>query len=323
MPCYKPLKAYYGPGGPKFKITESFGTRHPIELPCGRCIGCRLQKAKEWALRCTHEAQMHEHNQFVTLTYNDPSLPENYSLDHLHFQKFIRALRQGTGKKIRYYMCGEYGNICPAHGHWVEHPIPDKPETPQCGTCRTGRPHYHAILFGLELPDRYLWYVRNGNRMYRSPTLEKYWHRGNSECTDVTFQSSGYVARYCLKKQNGEYALRTYGILDPDTGEISQDEIIKPPYTCMSLKKGIGETWYEKYKSDLFPHDYAITPDGRQTPVPAYYRRLLEAENPKLSEKLRKARVEKARLNTDNSDSRLAVREHCQQEKAKRLIRSL
>jgi len=312
MPCYKPLKAYYGPGGPKFKISESFGTKHPIELPCGRCIGCRLEKAKEWALRCTHEAQMHHSNLFVTLTYTTEKLPENNSLNNEHFQKFIRALRKGLKRQdkenpIRYYMCGEYGNICCDHGGWIDEPVQDKP---QCTVCRTGRPHYHAILFNLELPDKYLWRTSNGNRIYRSPTLEKYWTHGNSEIGCVSFQSAGYVARYCLKKQNGEYAKLAYGIIDTDTGEIT-DQLIKPPYTTMSLRPGIGNKWYEKYKNDLWPHDYAITPDGRQTPVPTYYRTLLERENPKLAEQLRKARVEKARLNPDNSDERLATREFC------------
>lgn len=193
-------------------------------------------------------------------------------------------------------MCGEYGE-------------------------ETNRPHYHAILFGYHFPDATFWTQRRGNRVYRSEILESVWTKGNSEIGSVTFQSAGYVARYILKKQNGEYGLREYGVPDADTGEIIGTRV--PPFTRMSLKDGIGKTWYDAHKNDLFPHDYAVMPDGRQTSVPTYYRELLKKENPDLYERLRKARVEKARSNPDNEPDRLAVREFVKTKKAERLIRSL
>ena len=321
MPCYKPLNALYGPEGPTFNPKAAFGPRFPIQLPCGRCLGCRLERAKEWALRCSHEAQMHDKNSFITLTYDPDHLPQDGNLDTgnpSHLQKFIRSLRKRTGEKIRYFACGEYGNICCEHGGWINEEVPN---TAQCKTCRTGRPHYHILLFGYDFPDRYLWSTKNGKRYYRSPLLDKTWGKGFADITDVTFESAGYVARYSLKKQNGEYAEREYRIIDFDTGEIVGYR--KPPFLNMSLKPGIGETWYQKFKDDLFPHDYAITPDGRQMPVPTYYRRLLEKEDPRMAEQLRKARVEKAKLNPDNDEARLETREFVQAEKAKKLKRTL
>lgn len=332
MPCYKPLEAFHAPGGVSFDKSKSFGI--PVQLPCGRCIGCRLEKAKQWALRCHHESSMHRHNDFLTLTYASENLPPNNSLRKRDFQKFIRALRKKTGAKIRYYMCGEYGNICPDHGGWINDPVPNKT---QCAVCRTGRPHYHAIIFGFKFPNQKLVNIRNGNRVYTSDLVSKLWTYGSHELGCVTFQSAGYVARYILKKQNGEYALREYAILDPETGELTDEKII-PPYTCMSLghtcrvcKKrsckrstgGIGYSWYQRHKADLFPHDFAVMPDGRQTPVPTYYRTLLEREDPAMANLLRAARVEKAKNDPNNSPERLATREFCKEKQAERLTRTL
>lgn len=250
-----------------------------------------------------HESQMHDDNIFITLTYHPDHLPQDASLDKKDFQKFIRALRKGTKKKIRYFMCGEYGKPTEKNNY-------------------IARPHFHAILFGIDFDDKYLWRIEKGNRMYRSPTLEKYWKKGNSELTDVTYASAGYVARYCLKKQHGETGKREYAIIDFETGELKDEQRIHP-YVAMSLKPGIGETWFQKYKGDLFPHDYAITPDGRKTTVPAYYRKLLKKTDPAMAEKLRAARVEKARDNPDNTPERLATREFCKQKQAERLKRNL
>lgn len=282
MPCYKPLLAYHAPGGITFNRKNSFGT--PIELPCGRCIGCRLDHTKAWAIRCWHESQMHEDNCFITLTYDDYHVPQNDSLKKSDFQKFIRALRKQTGKKIRYYMCGEYGDT-------------------------TSRPHYHAILFGFDFPDKTLWNIRNETKVFRSSLLEKIWDLGHSEIGNCTYQSAAYVARYIMKKISGEAAAEHYGKRIPE-------------YTGMSLRPGIGYNWYKKYKNDVFPCDFLVTPDGRQMPVPKYYRRLLATEDPELHETLRAARVAKAEASPDNSWQRLAAREQCQLSKAERLKRN-
>ena len=184
-------------------------------------------------------------------------------------------------------MCGEYGDS-------------------------TDRPHYHAILFNYQFPDATFHTLRGNNRVYTSPLLSQIWTYGLHEIGSVTFQSAGYVARYILKKQNGAPGLDSYQ---------SKNRI--PPYTQMSLRPGIGKKWYEKNKSDLFPHDFAVLPDGRQTSVPEYYRRLLKADDPELYEQLKIARIEKALANADNSDERLEAREICQTAKLKQLKRTL
>lgn len=304
MPCYKPLQAFHAPGGISFDRSKSFGT--PIELPCGRCLGCRLEKSKQWALRCSHEAETHDgFNSFVTLTYRNDELPAGHTLVKKHFQKFIKSLRQKSKKKIRYYMCGEYGEATEKNNY-------------------IARPHYHAILFGYQFPDAYLSNLRNGLRVYRSPLLEKTWTKGTSEIGSVTFQSAAYVARYLLKKQNGEMAKNHYAIPDPETGEINDDSPQRvPEYTNMSLKPGIGFDWYQKHKADIFPHDYCITPDGRKMQTPQYYRDLLERDDPELHDQLKQVRVERAQNDPNNTPERLAVRERCHTRKAEKLIRTL
>lgn len=300
MPCYLPLDAYHGPGGITFKYADSFGI--PVQLPCGRCLGCRLEKAKSWALRCTHENQIIEENGgrscFITLTYDQEHLPEDHGLHHIHFQKFIRKLRKKLKRPVRYFMCGEYGEANEKNNF-------------------IARPHFHAILFGYRPPDLKLVNVRNGSRNYTSEELSKLWHRGGHEVGYVSFKNAGYVARYTLKKQQHE---GTY--INPETGEVLYEKV-RAPYIRMSLKPGIGYRWFKKYKSDLYPHDYALLPDGRQTPVPDYYRKLLEREDPELADTLRKARIEKARLNPDNTPERLDVRHTVQKLKAKKLKREL
>lgn len=200
-------------------------------------------------------------------------------------------------------MCGEYGNATQENNF-------------------IARPHYHALLFGFAFPEQKLVNVRNQNRVYISPLLTKLWKHGSHEIGSVSFTSAGYVARYVLKKQNGEYGLREYAIMDPSTGEITDQQKIHP-YTNMSLKPGIGKTWYEKFSSDLFPQDFAVLPDGRQCPVPTFYRNLLKISNPKLWESLRENRIEKAKFDPNNTEDRLAVREFCKQQQAERLKRDL
>ena len=240
-----------------------------------------------------HESQMHTENIYITLTYKDSNIPPYHSLKHQDFQKFIRALRQKTKQKIRYYMCGEYGD-------------------------ETARPHYHAIIFGYEFPDAYFWCEREGNRIYRSELLESLWTKGNSEIGSVTFRSAAYVARYIMKKVNGKRAEEKYQIIDVETGEYFGQR--KPEYTAMSGKPGIGKSWYQKFKSDIFPSDECVI-DGRKHPAPKYYRRLLEKEDPALYKTLRKIRIGKSKDNPNNTPERLATREVCQTKKAEKLIR--
>ena len=90
----------------------------------------------------------------------------------------------------------------------------------------------------------------------------------------------------------------------------------------MSLKPGIGADYYLKFPND-FREDYAITPDGRKTAVPEYYRRIMLKNDPDLHETLKEKRIAKATDNPNNTDERLEVRERIQEKKAQRLKREI
>ncbi len=301
MTCFKPLDAYRGRNGQiVFSKANSIMGQY-LQIPCGRCNGCRITKSRAWAIRCIHEASANgDKNSFITLTYNDDHLPKDASLKHLHFQKFIRALRKRTGEKIRYYMCGEYGRPTEENNH-------------------VARPHFHAILFGYAFPDKRLHKKRRNNLVYRSEILEKTWVHGFSEIGNVTFKSCAYVARYIIKKQKEETG--HYAIFSPITGEISGYR--QPEYTKMSLKPGIGSDYYEKNIMDIFPGDFVMLEGGKKLEVPKYYKEKLKKDHPILAELLRKSRVKQAKESKHNTPERLAVREQIQSLKLVRLKRDI
>ena len=244
MSCYKPLRAtrlfdVFGKPYISFKDCD-LGHGEELFLPCGQCIGCRVARSREWATRLVHESTLHDENCFITLTYNPENLPEDGSLHKDHFQKFMKRLRKAfPNQKIRFFHCGEYGS-------------------------KLGRPHYHAILFGFDFPDKELFSVSNGVRIYRSSILERLWPFGFSTIGDVTFESCAYVARYVIKKITGDKADEHYQGKHPE-------------YITMSLKPGIASGWFEKYVFDIYPHDFVVLDDGRKLKTPRFYdRKLLE-----------------------------------------------
>lgn len=304
MPCYKPIQGY------RSKTTEESGKRkivfstqtgysdQPIEVPCGQCIGCRLERSRQWAMRCVHEATQHQDNCFITLTYNNDNLPENRSLDLEHYQLFMKRLRKHAAKenhKVRYFHCGEYGE-------------------------KYSRPHYHAILFGYDFPDKKLWKEKAETKLYQSETLAKLWGKGFCSIGDVTFESAAYVARYVLKKITGDEAENHYRYTDELTGESFQ---ITPEYTTMSRNPGIGKSWYDKYKKDAYPKDF-VTMRGKKLKPPKYYDSQLERECEESYQRIKANRRMTSRRNKhDQTRERLADRELVKEKQASYLIREI
>ena len=97
MTCFYPLQAYYGERRSNGKNSVVFDSRLSnssveLKLPCGQCVGCRLERSRVWAMRCLHESQLHDFSSFVTLTYDE--CPSDGSLNYWHFQKFMKRLRK-------------------------------------------------------------------------------------------------------------------------------------------------------------------------------------------------------------------------------------
>lgn len=260
MACYRPLDAYRGPGRQIYFDSKKGFADRPLKLPCGQCIGCRLDKSRRWAIRIKHEAQEHSNctkqsplahcftdsrgrlqheNSFLTLTYDDDHLPPNDSLEVKDWQAFAQRTRKKLGR-FRYYHCGEYGE-------------------------NLGRPHLHAICFGLSFyRDRVQTSAttKKGDQTYTSEILSALWPYGFHTIQNVNYEAAQYVARYALKKITGDHAANHY-------------QEVRPEYATMSLKPGIGWTWFNKYKSDVYPSDEVIM-NGKPQRPPKYYDSLLE-----------------------------------------------
>lgn len=330
MTCYKPLKGFKSrqassTGGYQITFDKRKALAGSIKMtvPCGQCIGCRLDRSREWAIRCVHEASLYEENCFITLTYNPEHLPEDQNLNKSHFQKFIKRLRKKyPNKKIRYYHAGEYGEKCQECG--------ENRFNCECTTFikGIGRPHYHAIIFNLNFADKKYFKEVNKQILYTSKTLDKIWGKGFTSIGTVTFESAAYVARYIMKKVNGANANEHYTInVNQETGEIQDpDGIIKTvqaEYTTMSRRPGIAKGWYDKYKDDIYPSDSVVIA-GKQLKPPRFYQKIYQQEEPKQFLILKKKRrVSLEKIKKDTTPERLAVREHCKLVQLKQLKRTL
>ncbi|QXP08271.1 MAG: replication initiator protein [Arizlama microvirus] len=299
MPCYHPLSAWQllnvktANGKPTISFKNPYArpnkNRVGIQVPCGQCIGCRLDRSRQWAIRCVHEAYGHEDNAFITLTYAPEHLPKDGSLPKYkggHFELFLKRLRKRISPiLIRFFSCGEYGE-------------------------KNSRPHYHACIFGYGFPDKYQYTVRDGIPLYRSPLLEEVWGLGFATVGSVTFESAAYVARYITKKITGENAEGYYD------GK-------KPEYTTMSRKPGIGKHWYDEFKTDVYPSDQLIL-RGKELRPPRYYDKQFELDNPEDLFKIKAKRKAKAlEAAVDNTTARLIAKETCKRSQFQQLKRGL
>lgn len=310
MACYHPMTAWYSktvnPSGKRsivFSPKKADQPDDPIKIACGQCVGCRLERSRQWAIRCTHEASLHEENCFITLTFSPEHLEarENpWSLDVRDWQLFMKRLRKRFGGNIRFFHCGEYGE-------------------------KQGRPHYHACIFNFDFPDKKLWAVKNGHRLYTSEILEELWPYGFSTIGDVTFESAAYVARYIMKKITGDKAEEHYKkrFIDEETGEILGEVEIKPEYTTMSRRPGIGKDWYDIYHTDVYPSDF-LTINGKKMRPPKYYDKLHELTRPYEFDDIKQARVEYGlTVQDNNTPDRLATREKVQKRRLENLPRKV
>lgn len=227
-------------------------------LRCGGCQDCRLAYARDWAIRCSLEASMHEHNYFVTLTYDDNFLPTSVdgyldldgeiydsTLVRRDIQLFIKNLREWERERgndhIKVFYCGEYGS-----------------------STHTSRPHFHLIVFGAsEIPDLTFSFKRGEYDYYKSLTYERFWSskeygtkllRGFVDITDASFDTIAYTARYCMKKITGKLKkefLDVYNALDPDL----RPELRTQPFIGMSLKPGIAAEYFAKNHDQILKED--------------------------------------------------------------------
>lgn len=307
-----------------------------ITIPCQNCIGCRLDKAKSWAVRNYHEASMSSSACFITLTFGDASTIDNVfrlrefsklsrnkkfeaarkrcnTLVRGDFSKFIKRLRSRLSegfwyvdsvskeKKfykqtegLRYYACGEYGEL-------------------------NERPHYHALIYNFDFPDKRYLSTDNGNVYWTSDILSEAWGYGFVYVSDFSINTANYVSRYVTKKINGRLKDQWYQGKEPE-------------YQICSNRPGIGRAWFEKFASDVYPDDFVLYPTkkGKKIPIkpPKYYDNLYDKFCPDDFEEVKKVRElwikDKSTLESfklERSPERLSVKEECLQLRMKKLIR--
>jgi hypothetical protein len=312
MPCFSPLTAWrpkVNSGCNKLVFNPKYAEQQddPMQISCGQCKGCRLERSRQWAVRCLHEAQMHDCNSFITLTFSEESIVnrdvDRDDLDVREFQLFMKRLRKHyEPAKVRFFHCGEYGDM-------------------------SGRPHYHAIIFGIDFMEDRVLYKESptGERYYISETLSKLWPYGWAIIGNVSFESAAYVARYIMKKVNGKDADEHYKrlVVDDVTGEVVGERYLKPEYTTMSRRPGIGKDWFDKFKTDVYPSDF-ITVNGKKVTPPKYYDKLLELEDPFLLQDLKAKRAETAMAHAeDNTPERLMARAAVFGRRIEKLVRTI
>lgn len=287
-----------------------------------------------------HEAKIHEHNTWITLTYDDASLPSKYYTGHTHprtgkpiysgtlykehVQKFFRKLRKRRFPPRPRGGREQGGNQSPILRC-------------NCATCapgktlarrlryyyggeygdRYGRPHYHACLFGIDLADKLLEHRTDQDfKLYTSATIRELWPHGNHLIGELTWESAAYTARYIMKKITGNRAPEAYQRLDHETGEILQ---ILPEYNDMSRRPGVALPWLNKYMTDVYPLDKVIV-RGKKTNPPRYYdKQYQKLENNEL-EQLKFERQVNAKLHwEDQTDERLKKAEQVTQRRIQSL----
>lgn len=322
MPCTSPLQGYFSGLSGQFKFSQeaqdAFRAGIPLKgtgaVPCGQCLECRLKRSRDWAVRSVHESSDYEANSFLTLTFSPESMDElcpkaiwqdpfnlfspesqqkpveeSYSILREHMQLFVKRLRDRLSPhRIRVMYCGEYGG-------------------------KTMRPHYHAIIFNYDFPDRSYYRTIDGYKYYNSALLSDVWPYGHALLSDFSFNTAAYVGRYVVEKVGGKHSDSHY------KGRV-------PEFNGVSRAPGLGAFWFERNWRDLYPRDECVVRVDKKVMIlkpPRYYDKLLEELNPDMYEEVVARRRLKVEENKDGTYERLRAIHDCNVSRFKRLIRRL
>lgn len=270
MACEAPLTAYRPTnGGPVFFQRPQTTTYSTIQLPCGKCILCRQEHARQWAVRITNEASLWPLNSFVTLTYDDQHLPPDGNLRYKDLQDFWKRLRKKVGK-LRYYSVGEYGD-------------------------KTNRPHYHACIFGHAFEQDRQILRSEPYLLWTSPTLLETWGNGHVSVGALNFQTAQYTASYVTKKLGYKHR---YVQLDRESGELL--DMVQPRAFISNgggrqtgAQGAIGKQFIKKYVDNIYAHDRVIINGTEQKP-PKYYDKYLSTYDERRHKRIKEERQKNA-----------------------------
>lgn len=330
MPCYYPLTARKTLQGEiVFKKRNETGFVSNLQLPCGRCIGCRIETQRQWTLRCVHETKLHERNCALTLTYasesNYNALPQDSVRPHQDVWTAEKSAREFStiapealnGAKIA-HMDNSRSYIREVELSIKDHQqflkkLRERTKTKMgfymCGEYgdKLLRPHYHYLLFGYDFPDKKYWKLSlNGSKLYVSKLLTETWGHGHAWIGEATEQTAAYIAGYVTKKITGPKAEEHYRRTD----EAGNDYWLQPEFGLMSRNPAIGKGWYERFHQDVSTKDAVIQLGGVEVKPPRYYDKLRERRDPEGLTKAKQAREERAKEKAnDNTPQRLRAKE--------------
>lgn len=234
---------------------------------------CRIRRTSDWAYRILLESYYWEHTSFYTFTYDDQHIPillpdksiirdeegkiafwqrlgGVLTLQPKDMQDFFKRLRKRMKiGKIKYYMSGEYGDDL-------------------------GRPHYHAIIFGIR-------------PKYHEEEVTEIWGMGFAQGKTFCRERAQYVAGYIQKKLYGDMAVINQPILSEKRATARRNEVrgMIPPFSRMS--KGIGLNFASEF-AEKIKKDLTITIDGREIGMPRYFTKKLELKEPLKVQNLKK-----------------------------------
>lgn len=281
MACKAPIRVYAAAGGGRVKFWKRTDKQYWIEpytgqtIPCGTCILCREEQARQQAVRITHEATQWLDNAFITPTYDDENLPEYSSLNYTHLTLFLKRLRKRLGK-LRYYAVGEYGD-------------------------KNNRPHYHLCIFGHAFTEHRIIEQTEPYLLWTCPWLNEAWGLGKVKVGALNFQTARYTASYVTKKLR---AKQKYVRIDEQTGELVP---LVQPHAFMS--DNLGKGWWEQWGKQIEDHDYVVIEGKKQKPPKAYDKWLL-AKNPAKAEENKEKRRKKAKQQTKEQTHARAKNAH-------------
>lgn len=280
MPCAEPIQAFRpSTGGPALFKRPHQHTYTEMQLPCGHCILCREEQARQWAVRITHEAQQHENNAFVTLTYKNEFLPEHNSLNYEHLRQWWRRVkRRHKGQTLRFYAVGEYGD-------------------------KNDRPHYHVCVFGTAFDQDRVILRREPTMLWTSPVLQADWPYGHTSAGALNFTTAQYTAGYMAKKLAKK---KQYVRIDEETGELVP---LVQPRSFSSRHPAIGATWLEKHGDQVYAHDRVVI-NGKPQKPPRFYDRWLKERSEIAMQMINERRRENAEPSTSEQNRARARNAH-------------
>jgi len=203
--------------------------RPHIPVPCGKCPNCVSRRVSAWSFRLMQEDKISLMSNFITLTYDTKSVPISragfMSISKRDIQLFFKRLRKSNEAKIKYFCAGEYGT-------------------------KTGRPHYHIILFNA-----------------RVETIQEAWPLGGIHYGTVSGASVGYTLKYISK---------------PGRIPEHKNDDRQPEFRLMS--KGLGASYVNEkirqwHKASLENRVYVNLEDGKKASMPRYYKDKIYSEN--------------------------------------------